>query len=86
MQFWWGNLLENGCLEDKKQSCDGIMMGEGWWELWEFELDRFCSQLCSVMGLDIGGFEVCSYLKVILQLHGIFTLETATKRGSILGQ
>jgi len=38
------------------------------------------------MGLDIGGFEVCSYLKVILQLHGIFALETATKRGSILGQ
>jgi hypothetical protein len=38
--------------------CDGIMMGEGWWGLWEFELDRFCSELCSVMGLDIGGFEV----------------------------
>ena len=62
------------------------MMEEGWWGLWEFELDRFCSELCSVMGLDIGGFEVCSYLKVILQLHGIFTLETAIKRGSILGQ
>jgi hypothetical protein len=26
MQFWWGNLLEN---EDKKQSHDGIMVGEG---------------------------------------------------------
>jgi hypothetical protein len=28
MQFWWGNLLENGYLEDKKQSHDGIVMGE----------------------------------------------------------
>jgi len=29
MQFWWANLLENGYLEDKKQSRDGIMMAEG---------------------------------------------------------
>jgi hypothetical protein len=75
-----------GNLEDKKPSHDGIMMGEWWWGLWEFELDWFCSELSSVMRLDIGGFEVCSYLKVILQVHGIFALETATKRGSILGQ
>jgi len=45
MQFWWGNLLENGYLEDKMQSPDGITMVEGWWGLWEYELDRFWSEL-----------------------------------------
>jgi hypothetical protein len=66
--------------------------------LWEFELDRIGSEPCSVMGFSIGGFEVCSYLKVTWQVKffialqnkkttawHFFSLETTAKSGSILG-